>query len=391
MRISDLRLDGLQIKSAPHFELAIDWIVESGVQSKYGGFYAWYDGGKKRYSFLYPETTGYAIELFVRLWRITGKQLFLDRAIEAGDWLIRIQRKDGSFYCRYYLEDYGQVSEKYDQSLYAFDAAICLSGLLDLYEATSEVRFLNAALKTGDWHFKLQNPDGSLVAGYHGDRVIKDSHWSRTSSCHHLKNILALLKLYKTTGTDHYLSSAAKLLKWGQILQINSGRFTIYSKSKETYSHAHCYATEGMLFSSRLLNNVINIPPAERAVSSARWLSKMQNDDGSIYNWYYSNHERIKVSDALAQAVCIWIITRRILAKHNLEKAFSENIERGLSFLSKQQCMGNDENSYGGFFYGEQDGKKIEHINTWATFFALRIPMLLKEMNEVSRMIDILF
>lgn len=391
MRISDLRLNGLQTSGTPDFDLAIDWIVESGVQSECGGFYAWYDRGKERYSFLYPETTGYAIELLVRLWRTTRKQLFLDRAIEAGDWLIRMQRKDGAFYCRYYPDDHGQGSQKCDRSLYAFDAGICLSGLLDLYEATSEVRFLNAALKTGDWHFKLQNSDGSLVAGYNGDTVIKDTHWSRTSSCHHLKNIQAMLRLYRTTHTDHYLKSAAKLLSWGHKLQISSGRFTIHSESEETYSHAHCYATEGMLFSSRLLNNVINITPTERAVRSAKWLSKIQNSDGSLWNWHNSNQERIKVSDALAQSVCIWIIARQILAERQQKKPFSENIEKAMSFLSKQQCVNGDKHSCGGLFYGEQDGKKVEHVNTWATFFALRIPLLLKESNNVSRMINILF
>jgi hypothetical protein len=387
-----LNLEGLRIKDAPKFETAIDWIINSGIQSKDGAFHAWYDLEKESYSFLYPETTGYAINLLVRLWRTGRKRLFLNKAIEAGDWLVKVQRKNGAFYCKYYNDASDRVSENCDRSLYAFDAGICLSGLLDLYEATSDVRYLEAAVKAGNWLSSLQNSDGSLVAGYNanGD-VIEDCHWSRTSSCHHLKNTLSLLKLYQMTRRKKYLGSAAKLLKWGQKLQVNSGRFTVYPNCDETYFHANCYAIEGLLFSSKLLNNITNITPTERAILASQWLSKVQNTDGSLWNWYNSDKEKIKVSDALSQAIGIWLITRRLLPKHQQNRKFSSNIEKGLTFLSSQQRLNGDKHTYGGFYYGEQNEKKIEHVNTWVAFFALRIPLLLKETNNASRMIDLLF
>lgn len=380
------------IREALTFDSAIDWIIKSGIQGTDGGFYAWYDQKEESYSFVYPETTGYAIQLLVRLWRTSRRQLFLDKAIEAGNWLVKIQRKNGAFYCKYFDHESYQVSGNCDRSLYAFDAAICLSGLLDLYEETSEAKYLDSSLKTANWLLELQNSDGSFVAGYNPEgEVIENSHWSRTRSCHHLKNILALLKSYQITKSKKHLGSAARLLKWGEKSQIGSGRFTISPSSKETYFHAHCYATEGLLFSSKLLNNITNITPTERAIHAARWLSKIQNIDGSVWNWYNSNKGKIKVSDALAQALNIWIITRRLLPKHQQIKTFSLNIEKGLKFLSSQQCLSGDKRSYGGFYYGEQNKKRIEHVNTWVTLFALRIPLLLKEMGNVSRMIDLLF
>ena len=387
-----LDMKDLQIKDVPDFDSTIDWIIKSGIQSEDGGFYAWYDQREESYCFLYPETTGYAVGLLVRLWRATRKKLFLNKAIEAGNWLIKVQRKNGAFYCKYYDDASYRVSENCDRFLYAFDAGICLSGLLDLYEETSDVKYLGSSLRIGNWLLKLQNSDGSLVAGYNAkNEVIEDSHWSRTSGCHHLKNILALLKLYKIAKMEKCLGSAAKLLKWGEKLQVNSGRFTIFTGSKETYFHAHCYATEGLLFSSKLLNNITNITPTERAIRAARWLSKVQNTDGSVWNLYNSNGEKIKVSDALAQALSIWIIAKKLLPKHRQNNTFSLNIEKGLNFLSRLQCLRGDKRSYGGFYYGEQSNKKIEHVNAWVTFFALRIPLLLKEMDNVSHMIDLLF
>jgi len=372
----------LRIRDELDLDSAISWVVESGVQNANGGFYAWYDCQKEGYSFLYPEVTGYAIQFLVELYRLTGKDVFLQRANAAGDWLLNIQRKDGAFHCKYF----GEPGKK-ERSLYVFDAGICLSGLLSLFEVTSSEKFLKPSLRIADWLLKNQNPDGSFIAGYDpNNAVIESSHWSRTKGCHHLKNLFFLLKLYEILEDKRYFDSAERLLKWGLGLQSDSGRFHASYVLNETYSHAHCYAVEGLLKATKFFGRETL---SEHIIRAARCLSGMQNGDGSIWNYYGARREKIKPSEALAQALRIWILTEEHFDVGKNE--FEMSIRKGLSFLGKMQCVSGNIHSSGGIYYGEQNGEKIKHVNAWATLFTIQALLFLKGKGGNPSSLDALF
>lgn len=364
---------------------AIDWILESGVQNRNGGFHAWYDCEKESYSFTYPEATGYAISLLLQLYKMRKENIFLEKAHAAGDWLLKIWKDNGVIFCKYFDE-----SRTWDKSQYTFDVGIIVSGLLDLYDVTSDRRFLEISLEMADWILSFQDIDGSFFAGCDAEgKKINIPHWSQTKSCHHLKSALALLKLHKITHNRKYLHAVEKLLKWGMKLWLNPGRFAVFQGVKETYVHAHCYALEGVLFSSKLLDNVTNPSLLEHALYAARWLSSIQNSDGSIWNWYNSKRDKTKVSDALSQALRIWIVTKKFVNRNEAMK-FSSSIEKGLSFLGGMQCLDEDKRSHGGVYYGERSREKIRHVNTWTTFFATNVSLLLSKEKDTS-LIDLLF
>ena len=360
-----------------HLDLrsAVDWLIESGIQSENGAFHSWYDCDKNEYSFIYPETTGYSISLLLQLYRYMGNEIFLKRAISAGDWLLGIQREDGSFYCKYFGNPFGD--KNCDTSLYTFDAAICARGLLDLFKATSHMKYLRASRKIGNWLIGHQNSDGSFVAGlYLNGEIIEDSRWSRMSSCHHLKIISTLLKLYEILGEEKFFISAKKLLEWGQKLELSTGRFVTSSDCEETYAHAHNYAVEGLLKASDFFNDTGLL---KNAVRGAIWLSTVQSEDGSFWNFYNSKRERIKVSDATAQALRIWLI----LEEKGITR-FYNNIEKGLRFLAKMQCVSHDKRSSGAVFYGQQEKNKIRHANSWATIFMIQALLFKQEKGNPS-------
>ena len=364
------------IACKPDFDKAVHWILESGIQHPNGGFYAWYDCERKQYSFLYPEVTGYALQLLAQLYKETKKEIFLQKGTLAADWLLNIKLRDGSFYCKYFSP------HGIDRSRYVFDAAICSSGLLKLFDITSDPRYLKASLDAANWVLKSQNPDGSFVACYSpSNEMIENDHWSQARGCHHLKNLLLFLEIYKRFEDKEFFDSASRLLKWGSQLQLGTGRFVVAPGSEKTYSHAHCYATEGLSKAMRIFEE----PTIEkRLIDAARWLSNIQNEDGSIWNWTFGN-DRIKVCDAAAQALRIW---RGLF----LERAeFFENIEKGLGFLKKMQCLNGDVHSCGGFFYGEQNGKRIRHVNTWATLFSVQFLMFLQSKEKNGFFTDALF
>ena len=195
------------IDSDPSLESAIKWIKESNIQNKCGGFHAWYDCEKKIHSFLYPEITGYAIRLFVQLYKETMDPEMIDRAISAADWLLKIQTSNGGYYCRYYLDNNYQV-EYIDKTQYVFDSGIIVTGLLELYESTHDDKYLESALFTADWMLSLQNDDYSINAGILPDgRIIEEPHWSKTRGCHQIKTIISQFVANKSTGNRHKLSS----------------------------------------------------------------------------------------------------------------------------------------------------------------------------------------
>jgi hypothetical protein len=215
------------------------------------------------------------------------------------------------------------------------------------------------------------------VAGlYLNGEIIEDSRWSRMSSCHHLKIILALLKLYEILGEEKFLISAKKLLEWGQKLELSTGRFVTSSDCEETYAHAHNYAVEGLLKASEFFNDTVLL---KNAVRGAIWLSTVQNEDGSFWNFYDSKRERIKVSDATAQALRIWLI----LEEKGITR-FSNDIEKGLRFLAKMQCVSHDKRSSGAVFYGQQEKNKIKHANSWATIFMIQALLFKQEKGNPS-------
>ena len=365
----------------PNLKLAVNWLINSGIQAENGAFYAWYDCEKNEYSFLYPEITGYSISLLLQLYRLMNDEIFLRRAILAGEWLLEIQRKDGSFYCKFF--DTTMEYKKYDSSRYTFDAAICVSGLVDLFNATFDVKFLRAAEKTGNWLVRHQNQDGSFLAGISPDgENIEEYHWSRMSSCHHLKIVISLLKMHKILQRKKFFISAKKLLRWAQKFQTVTGEFLISSKSEQVYTHANNYAIEGLLKASEFFNDTSLL---KNAVHGAKRLSKMQNDDGSVWNYYNSERNKIKVSDATAQALRIWLILN--------EKGvpfFSTNVDKGFEFLGKLQCLSENVHASGGIYYGQQMSNKIMHVNSWATIFTIQA-LMFKQKKENPSSISLLF
>ena len=348
-------------------ESAINWLTSSGVQNEKGGFYAWYDTEKQEYSFVYPEITGYAIQILTRLNKQTNEEKYLRKAIKAGNWLLQEQKQDGSFYCKYYPE------QKRDKTFYVFDAGIISCGFLDLYKTTSADKYLKAATKTMDLALNFQNPDGSFKAGRTPEgNTVNVAHWSQTSSCHHLKMLQPLLRLYKITQNQKYLDASTKLLEWGLKLQLPTGRFVTFLGSQDTYTHANCYALEGLVCASRYFDGANRARIISRVSLGVNWLLEHQNMDGSIWNWNGTHENKAKVSEALAQTIRLVHLTEKVDQKNY------EQILKGLWFLKKMQRVNQEEQINGGIGYAQTPNRQPKDVNTCATIFAIHMALSIK-------------
>jgi len=247
---------------------------------------------------IYPEITAYAVNLACILYKKYKKEELLERAIECAEYLINLSSETGG------------IAGHSDKFLYAFDTGIFISGLFDLYEITSEGKYLKSAKKSLKWLLSLYN--GTTFRAI--DKNTHPNDWDKTSSIHLAKLSIPLLKAWKILEEEKYKKITINLLDWAVSLQSGNGRFRLNKNISLTFTHFHCYATEGFLYAYALLNDEKYFDIAKRG---GEWLASVQNEDGSLYRWYpYSPKVkgfipidmiyREKAHDATAQAIRIW-------------------------------------------------------------------------------------
>ena len=215
-------------------ERALGWICRSqdGVGSggvgdhRFGG---WTPG--------YPEVTGYIIPTFWDYHAALGSDELAERAIRMADWELRVQKPEGGFESLYEGEGQPPV---------VFNTGQIMRGLVRTHEETREQRYLDAAVRAGDWMVENQESDGSWAKwGYLGLRgpttPTPPPPWP---SCG------------RSTGDDRYAKAALANSEFA----IANQRRTDGSTSARTpastaapITHTLCYASDGLIEIGELL------------------------------------------------------------------------------------------------------------------------------------------
>jgi len=360
---------------------AIHWMLNSGIQNHShenqqisGGFNCWYDIERKEYPFIYAEITGYAIETLLNLYYREKKDKYLERAVNAADWLITNMQYDGEdptarggFFWKRFPD--GSLS----RSLFAFDTGMCIIALVDLFYATKKHEYLDSSTSAAKWLVDvMQNENGSFKALYNlEDKSFKDAEekWSRVPGSYHAKISIGLLKLNYVMEDEKLKKSVNNLCNWVLKLQRPDGKIKNNENSEDIYIHAHCYATEGLLYSSQeLRNNEFK----KAGLEGARWLVNAQNSKGGISRWHLNGNEfsSDENTEALAQTIRIWLIINTLYPQYDFFHPF---IEKALDHLLDLQCLDSEDNkTKGGFYYAMMDNKIVPHINSCATFFSIQ-------------------
>ncbi|MGH2345526.1 MAG: hypothetical protein ACRDG4_09900, partial [Chloroflexota bacterium] len=207
--------------------------------------------------------------------------------------------------------------------LFSFDTCMAITGLL------SYRRRLN-----GEVNAATIARMGGFVVGMAERRlaVVNDTgsvpdvvpHWSTAFGASMLKEVIALDALATETGDERCRALAIEIADEVIAGCRSDGFFHVIPQDRSVYSHAHCYALEGLLhLRARGYRDA-----TEMLREGADRLCEWQNEDGSLFNWNNTppTRERRKVGDACAQAVRIWLAVDR--------DAYRPQIERGVSFLA---------------------------------------------------------
>lgn len=229
---------------------------------------------------------------------------------------------------------------------YAFDACVCLAGLLAHERAGGTL--VDPALPS-----RLGREAISMLdrrAPVEGPAEAPPGHWSVSYGCHLLKCAVALTALDERTGearceaTVRALVAALEPLGWG-------GRFPTREGAAESYLHATLYALEGLgCLHAR------GWPGFEQTLEAgAAWLSSAQDASGGLRAWHDGERAYGPLrSDATAQAMRFW-------SWHDRAR-WAPSIARARGFLAAVQ------DGSGGLRYEPGSGD----VNTWATAFALQ-------------------
>lgn len=246
------RHDGDGISAETAAEEALAWLCRAQDHAGLGGvpsyeFYGWSSG--------YPEVTGYIIPTFWDYHRLTGRPELAERAVRMAEWELRIQKPVGGWEGLY---------EGAGQPPIVFNTGQVIRGLLRTHEETGEQRFLDAAVRAGDWIVANQEPDGSWArANFRGLKRVYDSYVSAP-----------LARLSPATGRDEYAASARRNCEFALEHQQGNGWFELCDNSEHfpdaPNTHTLCYTADGLLETGELLREESFIDAARLTADGLR-------------------------------------------------------------------------------------------------------------------------
>ncbi|MEL7208304.1 MAG: prenyltransferase/squalene oxidase repeat-containing protein, partial [Actinomycetota bacterium] len=184
----------------------------------------------------YVETTGYIITTFLNAGRRLDRPDLIERAVEAGDWLLEAQLPDGSFPNPGLSETSGVV----------FDTGQDLFGLLALAEGGHGDRFDEAAQHAMGWLVKVADDEGRWTANTFND--IPHVYNSRVA--------WAQAKAALRFDDGAAASVARANLDWACSQQRANGWFDncAFTIGAPPFTHTTAYAGRGLLEAGRLLD-----------------------------------------------------------------------------------------------------------------------------------------
>jgi len=329
------------------------WFLYSGIQENTGGVARYYRTDLEENHPVSTEITGYAAGALVYLQKLTGDDRYLDRAVLAGRFLVRLAWDDQleTFPFEYSLNGPGG-----ERLAYFFDSGIIVRGLLSLWRATGDSEFLDAARKCGRCMARdFSAPDGQYhpILRLPGKTPLeRECRWSRSPGCYQLKAALAWHELFEETGESEFARWYDSLLR--QALETHDSFLPGDADPARVMDrlHAYGYFLEGLL-------PVLDQEPCARAFTAGLTrAAKLLREIAPAF-------ERSDVNAQLLRA--------RLLA----EAAGVAPLD-GLSGDEEAQRLASFQMEHfdlrikGGFYFGRKEGQFLPFVNPVSTAFGLQ-------------------
>ena len=217
-----------------HLHAAMKWLFRAQDVSTQGGLAATYHL-VNGWGHPYPETTGYAIETFLRYAKDFDKPEAEERAVQLGDWEIDIQMENGAVRGGIGLNTYPIV----------FNTGQVMHGWNSLFEATGEKRFLDAAVRAAEWLGSVQDEDGCW----------RRHTYNNIAHTYNVRVAWAVLKTASLAKRDDLLEVGRKNVAWA-LTQEEEGAWIggmEFETDRPPFTHTIAYTLRGLIESAAFL------------------------------------------------------------------------------------------------------------------------------------------
>lgn len=310
------------LSNREHLKLAGDWLLFAQSVKSDGGYahsYSLHQGWERSY----PETTGYIIPTMIKLGDHLKDDRYKASALNAGAWLLSMQRPDGSFPD---LEGRPQV----------FDTGQIIEGLLALSATTHDAAYLTAASRAGEFLIGCQDPDGSWTSfSYHR---LPHTYYTRVAA--------NLLRLSQATGKLRFATAGRKNLSWALTRKASRGFFSnmSFQADEAPILHTIIYVLEGLLDSYRLDNDEALM--AALTVTTENIVAINRARDYLLFA-RYNEQWKAQGTEYCTVGLAQW--AGLLLNLHSLKRneEYALLAERTLSFLKSKQIRNSGANMQG--------------------------------------------
>jgi uncharacterized protein YyaL (SSP411 family) len=366
------------------FESSKNWLLKSGIHinttndPNFGAVQSFFDIKQNNFGFLYPEITGYFLSTNRFLYHIENNENYIKNVKISSEWIINLYERYGGIIQGIYKNGKNQ------KLVYSFDTAVCVTGLIDSFLLTKDIRYLNYSQKMiGELIEEAIDEDGTVLAfkNIEDNLYVQSSEiWYKKTGCFHIKIALPLFKLYKITKKNEFLELATKICNSYKYFQKEDGSLTMHKKGNEINLHTLCYALEGLLFAFSVTSNHEYLECCKKNIN---WCLKKIGNDGDIELWHNSKHRSI-AAYPLAQLIRIIILIDKIENKNQLKDKFLKSYKYLLNFQANEtnyKINGGFFEEYYKTFFG---WKKRLRINSWTTMFAIQAIYWFENSNNIK-------
>ncbi|MCF8233335.1 MAG: hypothetical protein K9G67_04145 [Bacteroidales bacterium] len=228
---------------------AINWLLKAQDFTPDGGMgcYHLVNG----WSSSYPETSGYIIPTLIEYFHIEKDERSLTLAMRTADWLLSIQKQSGGW-------QGGKIAENKPEVV--FNTAQIIRGMIAVYHEENHVKYLDAAIRAGDWLCDIQHSEGYWKKHALMDRPRVYDSYTDTP----------LLMLWEITKNDQYKNAAIRNLEWiVEHKQNENGWFedcdNTIKRNDKPILHTIAYTIDGLLNSGQILKEEKYIAAARKS------------------------------------------------------------------------------------------------------------------------------
>jgi hypothetical protein len=211
-----------------------------------GSFNAWFNPVTKSYSYIYSEISGYAMTTLTYLYKETQDARYLENARKIGDWIMTVQGQNGTIPTAFYLSEQSvqKPSEihSFDVGM-VLDGLVCLyreSQDARYLDAAKKAADWLISIQRDDGSVP------AMIDAASGEIKDNNGTWSTQAGPYHAKNVIGLLNIFDVTQDPRYRDSAMKLCEYALTRQKPDGQFLTYGELDGSNLHPHTYTCEGL-------------------------------------------------------------------------------------------------------------------------------------------------